>query len=129
MTDLSPIAPKLARLIPRLATDADGEVVATVRAIWRTLANAGADLHDLAETVSRPRLVCHDARQARSRLTPAEMVMNLFERQGDLSSSEADFIANLHRHAWRGEAMRLTPKQRAWLYKIFETVTGQEVAN
>jgi hypothetical protein len=29
MTDLSPILPKLARLVPRLGSDADGEIVAT----------------------------------------------------------------------------------------------------
>jgi hypothetical protein len=43
---------KLAILIPRLASDFDGEVVATVRAICRILAADGHDLHDLARVVS-----------------------------------------------------------------------------
>jgi hypothetical protein len=37
----------LGKLIPRLASNHDGEVIATVRAIRRTLASSGADLHDL----------------------------------------------------------------------------------
>lgn len=42
---------RLAKLIPMLASDRDGEVVATVRAIGRTLAGAGADFHALAAVV------------------------------------------------------------------------------
>lgn len=49
MADLAPnMAAKLGRLLPRLASDAPGEVVATVAAIRRTLDRAGLDLHDLA---------------------------------------------------------------------------------
>lgn len=48
MNALAPVAPKIAKLIPRLASDHDGEVVATVRAIRRTLESAGLDLHALA---------------------------------------------------------------------------------
>lgn len=48
MNALAPVAPKIAKLIPRLASDHDGEVVATVRAIRRTLEGAGLDLHALA---------------------------------------------------------------------------------
>ncbi len=48
MNALAPVAPKIAKLIPRLASDHDGEVIATVRAIRRTLESAGLDLHALA---------------------------------------------------------------------------------
>jgi hypothetical protein len=51
--DLTSIGPKLALLIPRLASTFDGEVVATVRAIDRTLQSAGRDFHDLAEAIAR----------------------------------------------------------------------------
>lgn len=51
MTDLSPIAPKLAKLLPMLATDHDGEVLATVRAIGRTLQSAGLDFHALSSAL------------------------------------------------------------------------------
>jgi hypothetical protein len=43
---------KLRRLIPLLSSDKDGEVVATVHAIRRTLAAADLDLHDLARLLT-----------------------------------------------------------------------------
>ena len=59
MTSLAPTLPKLEKLVPRLASDADGEVVATVRAIDRTLRGAGCDWHDLTEVLAplRPQAV------------------------------------------------------------------------
>lgn len=47
-----PVADMLAKLLPRLASDQDGEVVATANAIRRTLGSAGLDLHDLAKRVA-----------------------------------------------------------------------------
>lgn len=44
----SDITPKLAKLLPLLASNHDGEVVAAARAIVRTLTAAGSDLHALA---------------------------------------------------------------------------------
>ena len=48
---LAPIAPRLANLIRMLASDKDGEVLAAVAALKRTLAGSGADLHTLAARV------------------------------------------------------------------------------
>jgi hypothetical protein len=53
MTDLRTIGPKLAKLLPLLGSDKDGEVVATAKAIQRTLQSGGADWHDLAGAVQR----------------------------------------------------------------------------
>ena len=47
------LAVQLAKLIPRLASDHDGEIVATVKAIGRTLKSAGSDFHALAAAVER----------------------------------------------------------------------------
>lgn len=44
-------AAKLAKIIPRLATEHEGEVVATVGAISRTLAAAGLDWHAVAKAI------------------------------------------------------------------------------
>ncbi|HVG49329.1 MAG TPA: hypothetical protein VM899_14480, partial [Rubellimicrobium sp.] len=52
MTDLSPILPKLSRLVPRLSSDADGEIVATVRAIDRALRGAGFDWYDFTSALT-----------------------------------------------------------------------------
>lgn len=49
--DLAALAPKLDPLIRRLATDHDGERLATVAALERTRATAKADFHDLAAVV------------------------------------------------------------------------------
>ncbi len=43
----APILDRLSKLLPRLASDQPGEVVATVAAIGRTLAGAKLDWHDL----------------------------------------------------------------------------------
>ena len=50
----APVADRLGKLIPRLASDHDGEVTATVAAIGRTLVGAGLDWHDLARRVAAP---------------------------------------------------------------------------
>lgn len=47
---------KLGKLFPRLASDHDGEVIATARAIIRTLQAAGSSLHDLGAAMT-PRTV------------------------------------------------------------------------
>jgi hypothetical protein len=51
VTDLVPIAGKLANLIRRLSSNSDGEVVATAHALIRTLQGIGADIHDVAACV------------------------------------------------------------------------------
>jgi len=45
---------RIGKLIPRLATDHEGEIVATVHAIRRTLDADGATLHDLADAIIAP---------------------------------------------------------------------------
>ena len=44
MNALVKLPPAIAKLIPRLASDHDGEIVATARAMGRTLKAAGRDL-------------------------------------------------------------------------------------
>src|SRR5262245_52608210 len=48
----SNLGERVAKLIPRLASTHDGEVIATVAAIRRTLGSVGLDLHDLARIVA-----------------------------------------------------------------------------
>ena len=52
MGDLSPAASNLAKLLLMLSTDYDGDVVATARAIGRTLQSAGLDWHALAAAIT-----------------------------------------------------------------------------
>jgi hypothetical protein len=51
------LADRLSKLIPRLATDADGEVLATVRAIRAALLSQGLDLHDLAASITKSKIL------------------------------------------------------------------------
>jgi hypothetical protein len=51
MTALVRFPDQIAKLTPRLASDRDGEVVGTARAIDRTLKTAGLDFHAIAEVV------------------------------------------------------------------------------
>jgi hypothetical protein len=45
---------KLAKMIPRLSSGHDGEVVATAHAIQRTLQSSGRDWHDLVTHLCMP---------------------------------------------------------------------------
>jgi hypothetical protein len=103
--------PVLGKLIPRLASTFDCEVVATARAIERVLKTSGRNWHDLAAAVTPPaeppvepppsdddwRVLCRFCAGQPARL----------------SRRELDFIVSLAQ--WRGEP---TVKQRAWLHAI-----------
>ena len=51
MTRFADIAPTIAKLLRLLASDKDGEIVASVHALRRVLGSANLDLHDLASVV------------------------------------------------------------------------------
>ena len=118
MGDLSPITGKLGRLLPRLASDRDGEVLATVAAIRRTLTREGFDLHDLAARLS-------DAAPARRAApTPPEGAAPLamaawLDRHARhrLSPKEAAFVAAAHRLLTTRRTLSL--KQMAWLRDLY----------
>lgn len=53
MTALSPdLSARVAKLLPRLGTDQQGEVAAVAAALTRVLHSGGCDLHDLAQHVA-----------------------------------------------------------------------------
>ncbi len=51
---LTPVADRLGKLVRLLGSDKDGEVLATVQALRRTLTGAGADIHVLATMIENP---------------------------------------------------------------------------
>jgi hypothetical protein len=57
MTNPTPVAQKLGALLRRLSSNHDGEVLATVHAIIRTLNSAGSDLHALADKVEQTNVI------------------------------------------------------------------------
>lgn len=124
MADLSPdLTSKLWRLLPRLASDAPGEVVATVAAIRRTLDRAGLDLHDLAaRLIDAPRPVQPEApkpepQAQRCGLDLLAMALWLHARALDrLTPKQAVFVATAARLLTKGCV--LTPKQANWLHDL-----------
>jgi hypothetical protein len=119
------LAKKLARLIPLLGTDKDGEALATVRALERTLRTAGYDFHALAQVVAEPQtVVVYGERPA----PPPESLLDIAKwcrtnHGGRLSAREEKFIADmLARLTWRCQP---TEKQERWLRSIYLKLGGE----
>ena len=119
MTAFVPIIPKLERLIPRLASNHDGEVIATTRAIGRTLQGAGLDWHDLAAAL-RPAAKPRDPETEDLR----EIVESLAARARLLTERETDFLLNIHARLRRGQSV--SPKQAKWLRDIHARLGGEQ---
>jgi hypothetical protein len=105
------LIPTLSKLIPRLASNHDGEVVATVRAIERVLKSAGRDLHDLAACLGAP-VARQDADWRRA-------VRFCFENADFPSDRELDFPTNIAR-----ERRKPTGRQLGWLHIIVDRLRG-----
>lgn len=104
--NLPAIAPKLRKLIPRLASNHPGEVVATVEAIERVLKSDGRDFHDLAGALcAPPKVAALENWRATFRFCA--------QHSARLSEHELAFIARLA--SWRGQP---TSKQMMWLEAI-----------
>jgi hypothetical protein len=93
----SALTKKLEKLIPLLASDHDGEVVAAARAIGSALASEGFDLHDLAGSLV-PYLAKRETVSATIAPPPAFDGLSLFEARAWLDA--------LHKVDW------LTPFER-----------------
>lgn len=122
MSDLAVVAPKLSKLIPMLATDHDGEVVATVRAIGRTLKGAGLDFHNLVEALCEPRRAYAYApppppTPEKEPETWDEIARWCLRRDaGDLTLKERKFVVDMVRRA--GMNIKPTDRQMSWLRAI-----------
>jgi hypothetical protein len=129
---LKAVAPRLGQLVRLLSSPVDGEVVATARAIGRTLVAAGADFHDLASVVERsvpdaPAIETrrssdnqrHDRNDWRS--VVHWLLKNAYEDQ--LSEREWDFVRSMK--YWRGLP---TPRQSKWLADLVIRVERLETA-
>jgi hypothetical protein len=116
---ISDFPPVVARLIPRLGSPFDHEVVATARAIERTLKSQKLDWHDVAKAVIAPPIQWDgerewpgaesgDAQQMRAWL-------QAISRESWLNSWTAGFVADLLR---RDSLDGLTGKQTACVNRI-----------
>ena len=112
MMAVASIPPRIALLIPRLASDHEGERLATVAAIERTLRAAGRDFHDLARAVAgeaAPKNVplswgglakwCRDNAHGRLNDRERKFVTDLAARLvlgGEPSSKQADWLRGIY---------------------------------
>jgi hypothetical protein len=127
MGDLAALAPKLSKLLPLLSSDQDGEVVATARAIGRTLKGAGLDFHTLSEALLDPRAVFIEPRR------PPKPPKTLLEiavwcgsnRYGCLNAKERKFLSEMTASLAMGR--QASEKQEKWLRAIFYRVGGEFV--
>lgn len=112
MGALVPVAPRLAKLLPRLASPHDGEVLATVAAIRRTLEGAGLDLFALAEAIG-------EASPKRHTIDSwADLAAWCRDHDGGrLNETEARFVAQMADRLLFGGAP--SERQAAWLRSIF----------
>lgn len=122
MGDLAPITPKLARLIPRLASDKDGEVIATARAIGRQLARAGADWHDLAQRLTAAPEALEDAGPHVFSDYRAAVRWILEHDAGELTERDRDFCRDMARILTRWPPR---PKQARWIRGLVERLGGR----
>jgi hypothetical protein len=104
MNALAEVSPLISKLIPRLASEHDGEVVATVRAIERTLKAVGHDWHDLVLALQFQPAENRGDWRALARFCAGNQLL--------LSPREIEFIAGISR------LHRISEKQQRWLRDI-----------
>ena len=143
---LSAIAKKrLTLLIPMLASDKDGEVVASVRQIAKALAAEGKDFHDLVRMLAQePTVVYQTVFRERPEPKPNASRRKQWDfggqSEGDwiekadfcadhldmLSEREAEFVQDMTRKLRRyGDP---TERQASWLDAIYHRIRRQSHA-
>jgi hypothetical protein len=150
VTDLAPIAPRLANFIRLLASNRDGEVVAAARALVRTLQGIGADIHDVAARIEHSNGTLNEAemqeiydagikegtrrveQKMRSQAghgaptpqfpAPATMALYCYQRVDRLNEWEQEFATNMMNWV---RHRSLYPKQRDKLEQLYIKLGGR----
>ncbi len=94
------LTPKLSKLIARLGSDSEGEVIATVSALKRVLEANNLSFHDLADNLTGGKY----EEPKYEKPEPAgyrEMIHFCLEHDDCISNWERDFLLGMQR--WRGE--------------------------
>jgi hypothetical protein len=123
---------KVGDLVRRLSSDSDGEVVATVRAMGRTLKTAGTDFHALAEHIE----------QANGKDIPEEKLKQVWDaacawtiqQMENRQHGVDDFIGTDGKPTWQAVALflqrnkhRLNPRVHEFVDKMAaQTVWDEE---
>ncbi len=110
---LTPIAPRLGKLLPMLPSLHDGEVVAAARAIQSTLHDAGYDWHDLVQALFPPPVSASADSDWRDDVARCAENMDYFDNR------DRDFLRSMAH--WRGQPSQ---KQRDRLAALADRVRG-----
>lgn len=110
---------KVAKLLPLLSSDKDGEVANTARAIGRALVAAGNDWHDLTDLVRNGQVGPQhpDEPPAINREDALRMCRELWQMRHTLREKDAQFILSIGRILKRGR-LPPTAKQAKYILDI-----------
>lgn len=124
-----PTMTRLAKLVPRLASEHEGEVVATVRAMARVLSSGGLDWHDVARALrtSAPRGAetgRQEPEQRAPRVTPIDMLIWLvtpaqFSRLSLNEQYSLRIAADLYKRD-----LRFPPKYTTLVLRLYRQLNG-----
>lgn len=124
---------KLAALIPRLASDQNGEVVATVAAIGRLLRKEGKDWHDFAKAAAcEPTVIYKTVYREAAQQQPGK---SDWLRKAEFCAGMDDFLRPNERDFVHDMTAKLkwlddpSPKQAAWLESIYARLQRRNAAN
>jgi hypothetical protein len=143
MTIPASISARIAAILPRLGSNHDGEVIASVRAMQRILASANLDWHDLTATfqsgaATAPTLPS----QKKGRPCPKEPRAPRWKTLGaerraswlvaildadNLSSWETTFIKSIQEQTLDNPTKKLSPRQIEILDRIMSEAVGYGV--
>jgi hypothetical protein len=133
VTISSTAASRIGQLVRLLGSDRNGEIVAAATALQRTLRNAGADLHYLADVAERalqqpaiPPPPAPDDDQDDEDVADLVRFCALSENYAQLTDRERGFVGNMHALLRRqGGAFAPSEKQANWLHHIADRLREQ----
>jgi hypothetical protein len=96
---------KIASLLRRLSSPSDGEVVAAVRALLRTLETAGSDIHALADQIEKPNGNGFDEAKA-TKIWTAAYAQGVQDTENRQHGSD-DFLGTDGKPTWQAVALFL----------------------
>ena len=120
---LASITHQLALLFRTLSSQHSSEVTTTVRAIDRTLAQAGIDLHDFGELVAVTLSGASVYAPPPDESVPADVARWCLARGHDqFNPKQLGFLANMtYNQCWD----YITPKQRKFLVGLYARLRGE----
>jgi hypothetical protein len=117
------VVDRVAAIMPRLASDHDGEVVATARAVVRVLSSAGCDLHDLTAAFRQVSIVPPGSPEPSDEFHGSAEWCRRNQSDARLSARDRDFLRSMAR--WFAQGKDPSAAQKAWLSDIWNRIENQ----